>query len=83
MTEEIWHKLETIPEPANKSDILGLSADVPPETALIWGEGAHSYTCGTCGHKLIRQVAYKQIQGVIFQCRCGAFNRMPASHYGN
>jgi hypothetical protein len=72
-------RMKVIPEPKpNTRSVIAPTFKGP----AIKGEGPHSYTCGSCGLTLLKNVECKQVQDIVVRCHeCQSFNEIPASHH--
>jgi hypothetical protein len=71
------YRMSVISEPAPNSRTI-FTRTVPGP--FIESGGSRDYTCGSCGDLLLKRVDRQQIQNIVFQCMCGAFNEIPRAH---
>jgi hypothetical protein len=76
-------RMRVIPESAQGPRFMLIKDPHPgPLMQGHWDDrGPIDYTCGGCGATLLRTINYKQVQPVVFKCRCGAFNEMRGTHH--
>lgn len=75
-------RMKVIPEPQQGTRSVLVSDGL--KGAYIKGKGPLSYTCGSCGRTLLRNVEYKQVQHLVIKCPdCSAFNEIPAAHHAH
>lgn len=44
---------------------------------FVIGEGVLDYTCGNCGHTMLRSIRWGQITQAIYKCpKCGTYNQI-------
>jgi len=66
------HAMRVIPEPAPGTRALLIPHG--GDLALRDG-GPHSYSCGKCGHLLMKDLMAEQARSFVVRCgKCGAFN---------
>ncbi len=54
----------------------------PGVAPAMRGQGDMNYDCGSCDTRLLENVGYKQVMGIIFKCPgCSAYNKVPPAHY--
>lgn len=81
MTNRETRRMKVIPEPAPDTRSVLVPTFKGP---AMKGNGALSYTCGSCDTTLFRNMDYKAVQGLVVKCGgCGSFNEIPLSHHTN
>jgi predicted RNA-binding Zn-ribbon protein involved in translation (DUF1610 family) len=44
---------------------------------FVIGEGVLDYTCGSCGHTMLRSLRWGQITQAVYKCpKCGSYNQI-------
>ena len=66
------HAMRVIPEPApgSRAVLIPRGRDL-----ALRGGGAHSFTCGSCGILLMKDLMVEQARSFVVKCgKCGAYN---------
>jgi hypothetical protein len=68
--------MKLIPKPKEGTRTVFAKPNVLDIAPYISGIGKSNYVCGGCGHLLLKNIDFGQIDNIVFPCpKCGKYNQ--------